>query len=190
VPNGVRLGRVTTGSLDLPRGPDVAHRVRVPSSWLDEGATIELELPRNLACASCNGGGCDACQRAGAVTLRAREDPAEVLAVTLPRRGDSAELAAAGRGVMLRIPERGGVSQREGSVRGLLMLTVITAERADPGVVRLDLPHMLESGKNPAPTAGSVRPSEASTGRVVGVLAVLVALWILGLILLRATGCA
>jgi hypothetical protein len=159
----------------------------VPSSWFDEGATIELELPRNLACASCDGGGCDACDRAGAVTLRGRDDPAEILSVTLPRRGDSAELTASGRGVMLRIPERGGISPRDDSVRGLLMLTVLNAEQADPGVTRIDAARSEASQRHGR--AGSGRAGDAGPRRVAAVLAVLVALWILGLIALRVSGC-
>jgi hypothetical protein len=191
VPNRVRLGRVT-GGLDQPRGPDVAHRVRVPSSWLDDGATIELALPRNLACASCEGGGCDACARAGAVTLRGRDEPAEIVRVTLPKRGDSAELTASGRGVVLRIPERGGVSRHDGSVRGLLMLSVLTGDQADPGLVRIDATHASEPETETELTRdrGSLRPDAARPGRAVWVVAVLITLWILGLIALRVSGCA
>jgi hypothetical protein len=191
VPSRLNLGRVT-GGLDVSRGPDVTHRVRVPSSWLDEGAIVEIELPRNLACAKCDGGGCDACERAGAITLRGREEPPEIVRVTLPKRGDSAELTASGRGVVLRIPERGGLSDRDGSVRGLLMLTVIAGDRLDPGVVRLEAPQLLDvapPGKV-AVRAKSVRPAAARPNRVVSVVAVLVALWIIGLIVLRTSGCA
>ena len=37
------------------------------------GEVVELELPRNLACAACGGGGCDTCGRSGAITLRIPE---------------------------------------------------------------------------------------------------------------------
>ena len=53
------LGRVIGRELDGPRGPDVAHRVRVPQDWIDEAAVIEVELPRHLHCAVCEGGGCE-----------------------------------------------------------------------------------------------------------------------------------
>jgi hypothetical protein len=178
----VRLGRVT-GDLDQPRGADVLHKVRVPAAWLDAGACIELELPRNLACAKCGGGGCDLCERSGAVTLRGRKDPAEIVQVTLPRRGDSAELEASGRGIVLRVPERGGISSAADQPRGMLMLTVITADAADPGIRRTGA---LSEAEVPAGAAAASAPRS----RVVLVVAIVVALWILGLIVLRASGCA
>ena len=86
------LGRVITGEITLPRGPDASHRIRVPKDWLEKGSVIELELPRNLVCRKCEGGGCDACDRSGAVTLRARGERGDVDAV-LP------ESEGSGRGV-------------------------------------------------------------------------------------------
>src|SRR5688572_13362029 len=80
------LGRVTSRSLQIPRGPDVIHRIRIRREWLEAGALIEVEVPRNLRCAGCEGGGCDKCDRAGAVTLRGRAEPPEIIQVTLPRR--------------------------------------------------------------------------------------------------------
>ena len=62
------LGRVTAP--DRPRGPDVVMTLSIPLDWMLAGATLEFELPRNLACAACGGGGCDACGRSGAVTIR------------------------------------------------------------------------------------------------------------------------
>jgi hypothetical protein len=180
-----------TGPVDVPRGPDVLHRVRVPGSWLDEGATIELDLPRNLSCAKCSGGGCDSCGRAGAVTLRGRREPAEIVRVTLPKRGDSAELTASERGVVIRIPERGGHSEIEGMPRGLLMLTVVASMQVEPGVVRVE-PILVpaiepEVAVRPAPVRPAARPPR---NWIVIVVAVLVALWILALILLRLGGFA
>ena len=78
------LARIT--SPDRPRGPDVEMTLSVPEEWVVEGATIEIELPRNLTCAACSGGGCDACERSGAVSLRGRKDPIELLEFTLPKR--------------------------------------------------------------------------------------------------------
>ena len=45
------------------------HRVEVARDWFQSGARLSIELPRNLTCAGCHGGGCDACLRAGAITL-------------------------------------------------------------------------------------------------------------------------
>jgi hypothetical protein len=112
------LGRVAKSDLASPRGPDAIHRVRVPKSWLGEGATVELELPRHLSCAACEGGGCDVCQRSGALTLRGRNEPSDLLQVSLPR-GEREDV------FVIRIPGRGGLPP-EGSElpRGLLLLRV------------------------------------------------------------------
>lgn len=128
------LAKVTTRTLDVPRGPDVTHRIVVPRAWLEKGEAVEFELPRNLTCAACEGGGCDACERSGAVTLRGRHEPAEILTVTLPVRKAEGEL----RSVVIRIPEQGGLPPENGAVlpRGLLLLRVEPAEVAGPGVSR------------------------------------------------------
>jgi hypothetical protein len=167
----------------------VLHKIRIPAAWLNDGATLELDLPRNLACAACSGGGCDACKRSGAVTLRGRREPVEIVRVTLPKRGDSAELSASERGIVLRIPERGGTADIEGMPRGVLMLTVIATDRADPGVIRVEpmvvQPAEAERAVLPTPAAAPARRN-----RLVLVVAVLVVLWILALLALRLGGYA
>jgi hypothetical protein len=119
--------------MDAPRGPDVVHRIRVPRAWLEAGESVELELPRNLSCAACDGGGCDLCERAGAVALRGRNELPELLSVTLPKR--QAQAAGETRGIVIRIPEQGGLPPEGMALpRGLLLLRVELAETADPGV--------------------------------------------------------
>jgi hypothetical protein len=159
---------------------DVVHRIRVPRTWLDAGAVLELELPRNLACAACDGGGCDACERAGAVTLRAREELPELLHVTLPVR--SAEADGETRGVMIRIPEQGGLPPPGDAAlpRGLLLLRVEPADVADPGVTRV-LPPEPPLARRVALSLHSIRPT-AKQARVL--LVVLVVAVIAGLALL------
>ena len=135
----------------MPRGPDVQHKVNVKRSWLLRGETIELTLPRNLACAACKGGGCDRCERSGAITLRPRGVDAVPIKVPLPRR--STEDLAREPSVVLRIPEQGG--EPSGGVdlpRGLLLLQIVVAERADAGVakVRTSIARRL-SGRPPQP---------------------------------------
>ncbi|HEY3668584.1 MAG TPA: hypothetical protein VGL19_21440 [Polyangiaceae bacterium] len=134
------LARVTTRTLDVPRGPDVVHRIRVPRAWLESGELVELELPRNLSCAACDGGGCDQCERSGAITLRGREELPEILHVTLPAR--QPEPDGGTRGVVIRIPEQGGLPPVENELlpRGLLLLRVEPADVADPGVSRITPP--------------------------------------------------
>jgi hypothetical protein len=96
---------------------------------------VEFELPRNVTCAACEGGGCDACERSGAITLRGRQDLAEVLSVTLPRHNQDRDT----RSLVIRIPEQGGLARESALAlpRGLLLLRVEPAEVADPGVSRV-----------------------------------------------------
>lgn len=66
----------------------------VPSSWAEEGATLRVLVPRRLACARCDGGGCDGCERSGAYRLPER---AAELTLELP--------AGSGSGVALRLED-------------------------------------------------------------------------------------
>src|SRR5205814_9170351 len=42
------LGKITSPASG-PRGPDVQMNLSVPEDWILTGATLEIELPRNLA---------------------------------------------------------------------------------------------------------------------------------------------
>ncbi|HEX6271896.1 MAG TPA: hypothetical protein VFZ53_02595 [Polyangiaceae bacterium] len=120
------LGRVVQAELDSPRGPDASHRIRVPKDWIEEGSVIELELPRHLTCRTCEGGGCDVCERSGAVTLRGRGEPPDLVEVTLPARPHHESF-------VIRIPERGGLASPEsGLPRGQLFLRIEAADGSDP----------------------------------------------------------
>src|SRR5689334_7964759 len=186
------LARVTSRAATGPRGPDVLHRVKVKRDWLIVGEVVEVELPRNLACAACGGGGCDACGRSGAITLRKRSEPAEVVEVTLPSRGED-EIPDS-RGLTLRIPELGGLPE-EGSdlPRGLLLLTVLPGPDSDPSVKLLrGVPSkrpasIVDSDERPSLRVSVEAPRRALSPAVV-IAIVAVALWILLLIWLRLTG--
>jgi hypothetical protein len=120
------LGRVVQVDLDSPRGPDASHRIKVPRDWIIEGSIIELELPRHLTCRTCEGGGCDACERSGAVTLRGRGEPPDLVEVTLPARPENDSF-------VIRIPEHGGLAGKEsGLPRGQLFLRIEASEGSDP----------------------------------------------------------
>jgi hypothetical protein len=193
------LGRVIGRELDGPRGPDVAHRVRVPQDWIDEAAVIEVELPRHLHCAVCEGGGCDLCDRSGALTLRDRGEPAEIVEVTLPqrdqeRRKQEADPGSAStpvsRSFVIRIPELGGLPP-EGSElpRGHLLLTVAPAATPDVGVKlveRVALPVKVESAAPAAPS----RPRKLGDPQRIVLVLVAVILWIALLLYLRLSGIA
>ncbi len=163
------------------------HRIRVPSAWLEEGALIEFELPRNLKCAACEGGGCDRCERSGAISVRDKKELGEVVQVTLPRRNQpDFESTASGRTIVIRIPERGGVATKAELPRGNLLLRVILADSPDPGVARLE----REPAAAPfAPEVETGVPAVAPrSNRTLLLVAALVILWVLLLIWLRVTG--
>lgn len=126
---GQVLGKVTRSVAD-ERGPDVLHRIHVPAGWLVGGVTIEVEMPRHVGCARCEGGGCDVCQRSGALTLRGRNEPPELLTVTLPAAGSESD-------IVLRIPEAGGFPPPDQPCgRGLLLLRVSRGDTPSAGVQR------------------------------------------------------
>jgi len=164
------LAKVTLESLTEPRGPDLAHAIRVPEAWLARGETIELELPRQLNCAHCQGGGCDQCERAGAIRLRQADEPAETVRVSLPDASSLAE--PGGRPLLLRIPHAGGRALTEDLPRGFLMLQITPASDPDASV------HLV-----PPEALREIRaPREVVLRSVVlGGLLVLVFLWMLHL---------
>ncbi len=178
--SGKALAKVALPT-DRPRGPDAQLAVTVPESFFVEGATIEVEVPRNLSCATCSGGGCDACERSGAVSVRGRSDPAEKVEVTLPKP-PSGDGATAPRAVVLRIPEHGGLAVAESNLpRGNLLLTVRVGETASKGVTRLPGPSVPPPAITPELVG--VEGAEAKDARyvwlfVVAVLCVLMAWWL------------
>jgi hypothetical protein len=167
--------------------------VKIKRGWLASGEVVELELPRNLACASCGGGGCDSCGRSGAITLRKKNEPAEVVEITLPARG--ADSLPDARGITLRIPEQGGLPEAGSDLpRGLLLLTVIPSQESDPSVKRLrGLPSkpppasIVESDETPiAQPEFEAEPRQLAPAVLIVLVAVV--LWILLLIWLRLSG--
>lgn len=116
-------------ALTGPRGPDGRHEIVVPGGWLTEGAWVEIPLPRLLSCALCDGGGCDRCDRSGAVTTRPRKTPTEVVEVQLPSGGPA----------ILRLPRRGGLPapEEEALGRGVLLLAVRVGAEPSEGLRRL-----------------------------------------------------
>lgn len=183
------LGRITT-STERARGPDVQMTVAIPEAWIASGATIEIELPRNLACAACGGGGCDACERAGAVSLRGRKEPGETVEITLPSLGTDDDVAAASaRVVVMRIPDRGGHAVPGLELpRGNLLLSVRPGPEVPRGVTRLAQPSMpppppaeiLSTGPGPqaeVPTSLAPRRPAAIAVAVAIAVATIAALW-------------
>jgi hypothetical protein len=97
----------------------VACSIEVPQSWFLQGATLQIQLPRLLSCARCDGGGCDACGRRGAFEQEAAGIASEV-AVVLPLL--SVERCSA---VRLRLPALGARAEQPELPAGHLLLTVV-----------------------------------------------------------------
>lgn len=113
-------------ALDLegPRGPDVLHEIEVPAPWFERGARVQVDLPRRLVCAACEGGGCDRCGRSGAFEVP-RDEPLEF---TLPTGTEP------GVGVRVRFPGLGAASAEATEGRGQLVLSVRVGEQPSRGV--------------------------------------------------------
>src|SRR5689334_17791612 len=137
----------------------------------------------------CGGGGCDACGRSGAITLRRRHEPAEMVEVTLPTR--PADEQPDSRGITLRIPEQGGLPEHGSDLpRGVLLLTVVPSPEPDPSIKLL---RGVPSKRPPAAIVDSDEiagalgepDSERRSNRALIILIVAVVLWIVLLIWLR-----
>ena len=181
------IGRVTTGTYETVRGPDVTHRVRVEREWLLNGQLVEFELPRNLSCAACEGGGCDRCGRSGAIALRGRDEPAEFVQVTLPTR-TAAEVADQPC-VVLRVPGFGGKYEGDSvEARGLLLLRVVASAAADPGVKLAHEAHTKKRLRKSKRPTEAVAPGASVSSNRLGVFALLLTLaWIVLTLVASAT---
>ena len=81
------LGRVLDPEEVGRRGGPIGRlSVDVLPAWLASGDAVEIVVPQRLACARCDGGGCDGCGRSGAFRLTL-DDAARTLQLTLPGRG-------------------------------------------------------------------------------------------------------
>lgn len=78
------LGRVLDPEeLDDAEGPRGKLAVDVPQEWMAAGDAIEIVIPRRVACARCDGGGCDECSRSGALRIEG-DDDARTVRLSLP----------------------------------------------------------------------------------------------------------
>ncbi len=147
---------VDRDALDASTGGRAHLRIDVPAAWIEEGAEVEVTAPGRLACAGCEGGGCDACDRSGA--FRAPEDPgARVLTARLPL------LRAPGAALAIRIVRPFGPA----SAIEHLVLELRSGPSPSAGVRRLEPPR--------APL-GAALPWRALVAAAVVVAAVLAAI--------------
>lgn len=163
------LARISL-EVDGPRGPDVDCEITVPAEWFTEGCRIEIDVPSRLACASCAGGGCDACGRSGAFDVPRAEAPLEL---TLPH------VDAAQSRLRVRIPGLGAASRDPEQPRGHLMLSVRVGEGPSRGVQVL--PSQLSPG---AP----LKPTTADPAFVLRILLMVAFVSLLFVFLLRFSG--
>jgi hypothetical protein len=128
----------------------VLHAIVVPTPWLEQGVSIEVQLPRLLPCARCVGGGCDLCERKGAFEQAASGASSEVV-VTLPQL-----LGGASGPVCLRLPACGARHATDPDLPlGHLLLTVVPREPADgwqpaSSVRKLETSHSTQSSARAA----------------------------------------
>ncbi|HSO40362.1 MAG TPA: hypothetical protein VLT33_47880 [Labilithrix sp.] len=81
------LGRLLDPEeLDRRGGATGRLTVDVLEAWLESGDAVEIIVPQRLACARCEGGGCDACGRSGAFRVTV-DEAARTLQLTLPVAG-------------------------------------------------------------------------------------------------------
>lgn len=64
-------------------GAHVSLSIVVLPSWAERGATVAVVAKERLVCARCDGGGCDGCEKSGAVKLP-REAEARTFSLVLP----------------------------------------------------------------------------------------------------------
>jgi hypothetical protein len=123
-------------ALDSSDGGRARLKVTVPTSWLSEGARLAITAPKLLACARCDGGGCDACDRSGALRGPRAPERREIQ-LELPSSDD-------GNGVILRLQrpfEEGEIDQ--------LLVQIRTGSEPSRGVTRIS-PIVVASGAEEA----------------------------------------
>jgi hypothetical protein len=101
-------------------------RIAVPAAWSDEGAEIEIAAPGRVACARCDGGGCDGCGRSGAHRIPG-EPGARTLRLRLPGSVDP------GAAVVLRVAR----PFDEAPSLEQLLVEVTAGAEPSPGVTRV-----------------------------------------------------
>lgn len=85
----VELARVLDkDALEATTGPSGTTSIEVPASWLARGDTVELTVPSRLACARCEGGGCDTCERRGGLRI-VGDEGARRVRLALPVRAET-----------------------------------------------------------------------------------------------------
>jgi hypothetical protein len=81
-----QLARVTDPkALDSADGQRAKLAIKVPPNWLEEGASLEVTTPKLLSCHRCDGGGCDSCERSGALSAPRKAELRRIKLAIPPR---------------------------------------------------------------------------------------------------------
>ncbi|UQA63748.1 hypothetical protein E8A73_021360 [Polyangium aurulentum] len=126
---GEQLARIVDlEALESSAGPRGRHAIEVPSGW--EGSEIDVAVPTRVACARCDGGGCDACGRRGGHRIPG-DITARTLRVRLPQ--------TLGDGVVLRFvdPFHALADVGDGAPLAQLLLEMRRGSAASAGVTRV-----------------------------------------------------
>lgn len=165
------LGKVTAHGAEQT-GPDVLLDLVVERDWLRDAKTVDIELPRHLCCASCQGAGCSICGHSGALTLRERSELGEIVRVTLPQQDpDSISAPDSARVLTLKVPGHGGLPEPESTraSRGRLLIRISTngpissCIRAVAPASELDAREQVPSGVLSASVQTAEFPAAAAT---------------------------
>lgn len=150
------LGRVLDpDALDACGGPRARLRVAIPTAWAEAGATISFGAPARLACARCDGGGCDGCGRSG--VLRAPEDASlRTLTVTVPP-GRSGPFV-----LRMSAPFGAGASVEQ------LLVEIVPGDEPSAGVTRLE---------RASPARRALEPRSVALALVVALLTAITAFY-------------
>jgi hypothetical protein len=121
-PMGQPLARVAhPAALDASDDGAAQLAIAVPRTWLSEGAVVSVKPPRLLRCGRCDGGGCDLCDRSGALRTPTDAKPIEL---TLPQREQGS--------IQMRLVDPFG----DGSIP-LLLIRIDGSDRPGPNVERV-----------------------------------------------------
>ncbi len=151
----------------------MACSIEVPVAWFEAGATLQIQLPRLLQCARCEGGGCDACGRRGAFEQQAAGIVSQVEIVLPKQPADSCAP------VKLRLPSLGARApeppggERLAGASGAEPAVVSAPEpvsSAEPAVVSAPERASVIDAPSAAPLAA--RSAQPVAGETVSALAV------------------
>ncbi len=133
---------VDPDALDASQRCQGRLRIKVPAAWLQQAARIEVLVPSTLTCARCDGGGCDSCNRSGALKPPESSDERR-LCLRLPRHPDGP--------VTIRLVRPFAESEIE-----QLLVEVEPSERASKNVTPLPATKTRPKGGTSAPSTPAI----------------------------------